>query len=281
MTLDLQAACATAQTLAKQAGALLREALELPLTIDYKAATDMVTQFDRQSEALIVAGIRAAYPDHAIVGEEGGGTGQSTAPEPTAPEPFCWYIDPLDGTTNFTHRLPHFAVSIGLAGADGAPVVGVVYNPSRDECFSAIKGGGAWLNGKSIHVSAVDQIEQALLVGGFPYDKWSSADNNSEEWNSFLLRTQGLLCSGSAALDLSYVAAGRVEGFWEPRLHPWDVMAGMLIVTEAGGRVSNYRGLMDGVYEGQRIVASNGLIHERMLTIIMMGSLAPRPAKRP
>ncbi len=272
MTLDLLAARDTAEILAKQAGTLLREALELPLTVDYKAATDMVTQFDRQSEALIVAGLRVAYPDHAIVGEEGGGTGLANVPNS-----YCWYIDPLDGTTNFTHRLPHFAVSIGLAGPEGTPVVGVVYNPSRDECFSAIKGGGAWLNGKPIHVSAVDQVEHALLIGGFPYDKWSSADNNSEEWNSFLLRTQGLLCSGSAALDLSYVAAGRVEGFWEPRLQPWDVMAGMLIVTEAGGRVSNYRGLMDGVYDGQRIVASNGLIHERMLTIIMMGSLAPRP----
>lgn len=271
MTFDLQAALQTAEGLARCAGTLLHDAIELPRTLTYKSAIDIVTEFDRQSEALIVAGLREAYPDHFIVGEEGGGTGA-----PTEAGAYCWYIDPLDGTTNFVHRIPHYAISIGLA-LNGEPVAGVVYDPSLNECFTAVKGEGARMNGKSIRVSTIKDIEQSLIIGGFPYDKWTNPDNNSDEWNSFLLRTQGMLCTGSAALDLSYVAAGRVEGYWEPVLKPWDLMAGALIVQEAGGRISNYRGLMDGVYEGQRIVSSNGLVHERMLTIIMMGTLAPRP----
>ncbi len=273
MTLDLNAALNTAETLAKSAGALLHSAMDLPRTLTYKSAIDLVTEFDPQSEALIVAGLRDAYPDHFIVAEEGSGTGV-----PTDPGAYCWYIDPLDGTTNFTHHIPHYAVSIALTLA-GEPTLGVIYDPSMDECFTAIKGGGAHLNGKPIHVSQIADMEQAMIISGFPYDKWTNPSNNSEEWNVFVLRTQGMLCTGSAALDLSYVAAGRAEGYFEAGLKPWDLMAGALLVQEAGGRISNYRGLMDGVYEGKQIVSSNTLVHERMLTILMMGTMAPRPNK--
>jgi len=275
MSVNLQAALATAETLAKRAGALLRSA-DLPRTVDYKSATDLVTEYDRQSEVLITDGIRAAYPDHAIVGEESSASG-ATADRPDAP--YRWYIDPLDGTTNFVHGWPHYCVSIALCQTDKTPIVGVLYDPWRDECFTAIRGGGALLNGSPIHVSATADIERSLLVTSFANDKWHNPDNNTDEWTQFILRAQAMRCSGSSALDLAYVAAGRVDGSWQLNLKPWDVLAGLLIVQEAGGRISSYRGTLDGIYDGQKVVASNGLIHERLLTIIMMGSLAPRPVR--
>lgn len=272
MTIDLEHTLAVAEALARQAGAILREAAGRPRQIEYKGVIDMVTQYDRECEALIVSGLRAAFPDLLIIGEEGTGKGEPPAGR------YCWYIDPIDGTTNFAHHYPHFCTSIGLVDPDGAPLLGVVYEPSRDECFTAYRGGGARLNGRPMHVSAVDKLDHALLLSGFPYDRWTNPDNNGEEWSEVVRRSQSLLCDGSAALDLCYVAAGRAEAYWEPDCKPWDVTAGIAIVLEAGGRISNYRGTLDGAYLGHKIVASNGLVHERLLTVLMMGPLAPRPA---
>jgi myo-inositol-1(or 4)-monophosphatase len=272
MPFDLDAALIVAEQLARRAGAFLRDALQHPRQISYKGAINLVTESDRQSEALIVGGLLDAFPNHHIVGEEGGGCG---APIDSAP--YRWYVDPLDGTTNFAHGIPHFAVSLALAGRDDRPLLGVVYDPMRDECFHAVEGKGAALNGRSIRVSAVSDLSDAALATGFPYDRRSNPDNNVEEFTSFLMRTQSISRMGSAALNLCYVAAGRFDGYWEMRINPWDVLAGLICVTEAGGRVSNYRGQLDGLYQGREIVASNSLIHERMLTVIVLGPDAPRP----
>ncbi|MEP7288976.1 MAG: inositol monophosphatase family protein [Chloroflexota bacterium] len=274
MTLDLNAALAVADQLARRAGVLLREGAQRPRNISYKGVLDLVTDTDKASEAMIVEGLQSAYPDHGIVGEEGS---QIKAADASAP--YYWHVDPLDGTTNFAHGIPHFSTSIALAGPDGLPVVGVIYDPIRDECFHAVKGQGATLNGKPIHVSPESDLSKSTLSTGFPRDRWTNPDNNIEEMVNFLMRARTVSRLGSAALDLCYVAAGRFGGFWEPRIHSWDVMAGLLCVTEAGGRVSNYHGQREGVYEGDEVVASNGLIHDRMLTVLVLGNAAPRPGK--
>ncbi len=272
MPIDLDAALALAEQLARRAGALLLDGLSRPREVHYKGAVDLVTEFDRKSEALITAAIRAAYPDHHIVGEEGGGQG---APVETAP--YRWYIDPLDGTANYAHGIPYFSVSIALSSPDDVPLVGLVYDPSRDECFRAARGRGAWRNGQPIHVSAVADLAHAALVSGFPLDRRVNPDNNLDKWSNFLVRTQSLSRMGSAALNLSYVAAGRFDGFWEMRINPWDVQAGLLLVEEAGGRITNFTGQLDGVYRGRELVTSNGLIHAQMLTVLERGDQAPRP----
>lgn len=271
MSLDLSKTLATAESIARQAGALLREAMGKPRQIEYKGAIDIVTQYDKQAESLIVVGLRESFPDHLIVGEEGTGEGVQTLGH------YTWIIDPIDGTTNFAHGLPHFCTSIGLADPEGKPLLGVIYDPSRDECFKAVRGGGAFLNDTRLKVSDIRDASQALVLSEFPYSKWTDPDNNSDEWAQMLLRTQASISSGSAALDLCYVAAGRVDAFWVQGCKPWDVCAGIVLVEEAGGRISNYRGTMDGVYTGVRIVATNKHIHERILTILMMGPMAPRP----
>ena len=271
MPLDLNAALAIADDLAHRAGVLLRDAVLRPRQIDYKGVINLVTESDRASEALIVGGLRDAYPEHGIVGEEG----SSFSPSGEGPI-YRWHVDPLDGTTNFAHGIPHFSVSIGLSGSDGSPLVGLVYDPIRDECFSAIKGHGATLNGKPLHVSVETELARSVISTGFPYDRWINPNNNTTQFHNFILRAQAVSRMGSAALDLSYVAAGRMEGFWEPRINSWDVMAGLAIVTEAGGRISNYHGRVDGLYEGREVVASNGMIHEQMLAIIALDEVAPR-----
>jgi myo-inositol-1(or 4)-monophosphatase len=272
MTLDLSSVLIVAEKIARRAGFLLREASQRPKQIDYKGAINLVTETDRQSEALIKSNLLAAFPDHHVVGEESGGTGA-----PIEIAPYRWYIDPLDGTTNFAHGIPHFSVSIAMAGPDDKPLVGVVYDPTRDECFTAVAGQGAMLNGQPIHVSSISDLGQAALVTGFPYDRRTNPDNNIEEFTAFLMRTQAVSRTGSAALNLSYVAMGRFEGYWEMRVNPWDVQAGILLVQEAGGHVSNYRGKPDGIYLGGEVIASNGLLHERMLSVIILGNDAPRP----
>jgi myo-inositol-1(or 4)-monophosphatase len=274
MALDLVAAADLAESLARRSGPILVEALQRPREVSYKGVVDLVTEFDKQSEKMIVGGILDAYPDHHIVGEEGGGQG---APIETAP--YRWYIDPLDGTSNFAHGIPHFAVSIALAGPDDRPLMGIVFDPNRGEMFRAIKGQGATLNGKPMRVSAIPDISQAAMVTGFPHDRWTNPDNNLEEFSSFLVRAQSVSRMGSAALNLCYVAAGRFDGFWEMRVNLWDIEAGLLLVTEAGGRLSDYHGREDLLYKAQQVVASNGLIHDRMLTIIVLGKDAPRPGK--
>lgn len=272
MTLDLNSVLAVTEKVARRAGILLREASQHPQQIDYKGAINLVTETDRQSEALIKRELLAAFPYHHVVGEESGGTGA-----PIEVAPYRWYVDPLDGTTNFAHGIPHFAVSIAMSGPDDKPLVGVVYDPMRDECFSAAAGQGAALNGQPIHVSSISDLAQAVLATGFPYDRWVNRDNNIEEFTAFVMRTQAVSRMGSAALNLCYVAAGRFDGYWEMRLNPWDVQAGILIVQEAGGQVSNYRGKLDSVCQGGELVSSNGLLHERMLSVIILGNDAPRP----
>ena len=271
MSFDLETALAVAETLARRAGILLREAVQRPRQIDYKGVTDLVTDSDRACEALIVGGLCRAFPTHGIIGEEGSNFG--------ADAQFRWHVDPLDGTTNFAHGIPHFSTSIALSDAENVPLLGVVYDPIRDECFTAIKGQGALLNGRPIHVSPVMDLSHAVVATGFPKDRWTNPDNNTAQLAQFIRRAQAVARLGSAALDLCYTAAGRIEGFWEPRIYSWDVMAGLCCVLEAGGRASNYQGQREGLFEGREVVASNGLIHEQLLEVLKLGDAAPLPAQ--
>lgn len=244
--------------LAKGAGAILRERFGQPHEIHYKGAIDMVTEADRAAEHLIANRIRSAYAGHDLLGEEGsrGDPGGS---------PYRWVIDPLDGTTNFAHGLPTFAVSIALEER-GNPVVGVVYDPMRDELFAARSGGGATLNGAPIQISGVGSLIGAITVTGFSYDL-AIRDHQAETWRRFLTRVQAIRQTGSSALNLAYLAAGRLDGYWEWGILPWDVSAGALLVTEAGGSVTDMRGGMFRT-EDREIVASNGAIHASMIAVI-------------
>jgi len=242
---------------ARDAGRLLREELGGTRHIRHKRSLiDLVTEMDQRAETLIVDRLLGAFPDHAVLAEEGGAT--------DGPSPYRWLIDPLDGTTNYTHGLPIFAVSVALERA-GVVELGVAYDPSRDECFVAERGHGATLNGEAIRVSGVDTLDQALLVTGFPYDIRTTAATNLPEYAALSVRAQAVRRLGSAVIDLCWVACGRLEGFWELALGPWDMAAGGLIVGEAGGRVTSVRG---GPWhlEGPGILASNGLVHDAILS---------------
>ncbi|MCC6191480.1 MAG: inositol monophosphatase [Anaerolineales bacterium] len=242
---------------AREAGALLREGFGQATRVEHKGAIDLVTDYDRQAEALILARLRAAFPEHAINAEESGRTAGSARE---------WLVDPLDGTTNFAHGFPQFAVSLALT-EHGRLTVGVVYDPLRDELFAARSGQGATLNGAAIRVSAVRSLDQALLTTGFPYDIRTNPRNNLAEFTRFQLRCQAVRRPGAAALDCAWVAAGRADGYWELRVSPWDVAAGALIAREAGGRVTSPAGGDD--FLGQdAIVVSNGLIHAEMLAVL-------------
>jgi myo-inositol-1(or 4)-monophosphatase len=240
---------------AREAGAILLSEADRPVKITYKGEVDLVTEADRKSEAAVVARLRSHFPLHAIVGEEGGEGGAPAGAR------YCWYVDPLDGTTNFAHGYPCFAVSIGLL-EEGEPLVGVVLDPSRDELFTAMRGEGAYLNSKRIHVSNVEELAKSLVATGFPTHKRSSNPNINYYWQ-YTLRSHGVRRDGSAALDLCSVACGRFDGFWEFGLKSWDTAAGMLLVREAGGMVTDFRGRPYnlGDYE---ILASNGHIHTEM-----------------
>ncbi|MBN1955753.1 MAG: inositol monophosphatase [Anaerolineae bacterium] len=260
--------------IAREAGALVREAF--PLTalraVDFKGEVDPVTATDVAAESLIRARLRERYPAHRILAEEGGGDAWQE------PGPPIWLVDPLDGTNNFAHGFPHVAISLGLV-VDGAPVVGVVHDPLRDETFAAAAGWGATRNGAPIRVSGVALLAEGFLATGFPYDRRRAADNNTARLDHFLRRSQGVRRAGAAALDLAYVAGGRFDGFWEFRLSPWDVAAGLLIVREAGGRATDFCGSPDCL-SGAEIVASNGRIHEQMLLVVREGVRAPLPLQR-
>lgn len=250
-----------AQNSARAAGKLLCEAYDQPRQITYKGVVDLVTQADRDAETIIIQSLKAAFPDHNILSEESGTVAGTNG--------YKWIIDPLDGTTNFAHGFPVFAVSIALHGPDGL-VVGVVYDPMRDECFSAASGEGAWLNGKPIQPSAVDQLEAALVVSGFPYNRHTAPDNNSAAFAAFIRRAQGVRRVGAAALDLAYVACGRLDGYWESPINSWDIAAGMLLVKEAGGMITTYQADADdeAVLRKGQIVASNGHIHQAMIATL-------------
>ncbi|HEY2388959.1 MAG TPA: inositol monophosphatase family protein [Candidatus Binatia bacterium] len=243
-----------------EAGALLRATWRNAQTIHYKGAVDIVTETDRQVEALVGARLRAAFPDHLIVAEE---ASSGVALQPPPDDAYVWYLDPLDGTTNFAHAYPHFAVSLAL-GRGTDLLLGIVHDPLREETFVGRRAGGAELNGEPIRISPIDQLEHALLGTGFPYDRREHRDFYLGFAADFMSAAQGIRRNGSAALDLCYVACGRLDGFWEWKLHPWDVAAGTLIVREAGGAVSDFHGAAFDLY-GQQTLASNGRVHGAMV----------------
>lgn len=241
--------------LAYRAGALLRAAAERERSLEAKQHSDIVSDADKASEALVLGAIRERFPGHAILAEESGasaGTGGDT-----------WVVDPLDGTLNYVHGFPFYCVSIALV-RDGEPQIGVVFDPVRGELFAAERGAGARANGRRLHVSATPALDAALLTTGFPYSRFSQPDNNLREFARLSLRAREIRRSGSAALELCYVAAGRSDGHWELELNAWDLAAGALIVREAGGVVSDWRG-RPWALEERRVVASNGHIHAELL----------------
>lgn len=259
--LDLLDVLKIAESIAQRAGDILREAYSQPRQIEYKGVVNLVTQADRASEQVIVSALQEAFPAHAVTAEEGG--------ERSGKGGLTWLIDPLDGTTNFAHGFPVFAISMALRDAERV-LVGVIYDPMRDECFTAAFGHGAMLNGRPIRVSDVPHMGQGLLATGFPYDRQTADDNNTAAFSLFIRRCQGIRRAGAAAIDLAYVACGRLDGYWEMRMQPWDIAAGTLIVREAGGKATTYEGNEqdDTLLAGGKIVASNGLIHHEMLAAI-------------
>jgi myo-inositol-1(or 4)-monophosphatase len=251
-----------AEGIARKAGALLRGFYEKGVATEYKGDVDLVTEADRASEALIRERLAAAFPGHGIFGEEG--TRDQMESE------FRWYVDPLDGTTNFAHGFPAFCVVLGLerrkaglaADADGEMVAGVIYDPLRDEMFSGERGRGAWLNGRQIRVSKNATLQESLIATGFPSHKRHRSPN-VHFYQEFTLRSHGVRRAGSAALDMAYVACGRLDGFWEFKLNPWDTSAGYLLVEEAGGTVTH----LDGgrfTLDSREVLATNGLIAGEM-----------------
>lgn len=263
--MDLDHILRTAESIARDAGALLMDGFGREKDIQTKSSTiDFVTQFDLAAEALIVERLRAAFPDHCFVGEEGA--------DEVGALPYTWYVDPLDGTNNFSHGFPVFCVSIALYDRD-TPLAGVIYDPTRDECFTAAAGRGAWLTGADgrtnpLRVSAIQPLAQSLLATGFPYDVHTSPLDNGAYVARFIKRAFGLRRAGSAALDMAYVAAGRLDGYWEFKVSPWDVAAGILMVREAGGVVTQIAGGPLPLSPKMHILADNGLIHDEMLAVI-------------
>jgi myo-inositol-1(or 4)-monophosphatase len=254
-----------AAEIAREAGARLREFFEAGVKTEYKGDVDLVTVADRSVEKLIRTRLGEAFPEHGIYGEEG--TRDRLEGE------YRWYVDPLDGTTNFAHAFPQFCVSMGLEhrpvgtapDEDGALVAAVIYDPMRDELYTAERGQGAFLNGKPMRVSRVPVLAESLLATGFPSRKRHDSPN-IHFYHEFTLRSHGVRRAGSAALDLAYVAAGRLECFWEFNLNPWDTAAGILLVTEAGGLVTDFSGEPYRL-DSREILASNGLIHEELVSL--------------
>lgn len=246
-----------AKDLAREAGAILRSGFGSAGPVVHKGTIDLVTDFDLRSEKLLVEGLRGAFPEDPILAEEGGGASGDRR----------WLIDPLDGTTNFAHGLPIFCVSMAYA-EDGVVRLGVVYDPMRDELFEGMQGAGARLNGRAVRVSEMAELDQSLLVTGFPYDIRSSSETNLDHFADFAVRAVGVRRLGSAALDLAYVASGRFDGYWELRLSPWDWAAGLLLVKEAGGRITRLDGDEDILRPPTSIVASNGRIHDAILQVL-------------
>jgi myo-inositol-1(or 4)-monophosphatase len=244
------------ENLARQAGAILRAGYDREHEVNYKSLIDLVTEVDHQSEAFILNEIQTRFPGHAILAEESG--------ELQGSKDDLWHIDPLDGTVNYAHNIPIFCVSIGYAHK-GVTRLGVVYDPMRDECFSAERGRGAWLNGQPLRASSASELVHGLLVTGFPYDTWNTSEDNFINFVRFAKMTQGVRRLGSAAIDLCYVAAGRFDGFWELSLKAWDVAAGGLIAEEAGALVTNVYGGPDYISTPQSILAATPGLHPLML----------------
>jgi myo-inositol-1(or 4)-monophosphatase len=254
-----------AEGIARQAGALLRGFYAKGVATEYKGDVDLVTEADRASEQLIVEKLKAAFPTHGVYGEEGTRSGLDSE--------YRWYVDPLDGTTNFAHGFPAFCVVLGLerravdAGSsndqDGEMVAGVIYDPLRDEMFSVERGKGAWLNHRRISVSKTRTLQESLTATGFPSKKRHDSPN-IHFYNEITLRSHGVRRAGSAALDMAYVACGRLDGFWEFNLNPWDTSAGYLLVEEAGGSVTHFDGGRFTL-DSREVLATNGLIKGEMV----------------
>jgi myo-inositol-1(or 4)-monophosphatase len=244
-----------------EGGRVLMQRFGSSLTISHKGEIDLVTEADREAEAAIVAVIRGTFPRHDILAEE--------ADYGHCESAYRWIIDPLDGTTNYTHGFPWFAVSIALE-VSGEIRLGVVYNPFHRELFYAGKDEGAFLNDVQIRVSKTSRLDRAMLAPGFPYDRKTSPVNNYDHFLNFQQAAQACRRVGAASLDLAYVAAGRLDGYWEMKLKPWDVAAGQLLVAEAGGRATDFNGMPMEI-SGSEYLASNGLIHESMMTVLQHG----------
>jgi myo-inositol-1(or 4)-monophosphatase len=247
------------QRLAHGAGDIVRLGYESVHQVDYKGEIDLVTEVDCQSEAFLLGEIQRLFPGHQIISEEAGLTPGRGIDQ--------WYVDPLDGTVNYAHGIPIFSVSIAYARA-GVVIMGVVYDPMRDELFSAEREQGARCNGRRLHVSQAKDLGRSLLVTGFPYDAWSTPHNNLEYFGRFIRMTQGVRRLGSAALDLCYVAAGRFDGYWELSLAPWDMAAGSLVAAEAGARVTDLKGQPHTLIPPLALVAAPPALHEKILTVL-------------
>ncbi|MCA9882009.1 MAG: inositol monophosphatase [Anaerolineae bacterium] len=263
--MDLSAFRDVAIDIAREAGKTALDYFKRPLVFDTKAnVNDIVTEGDKATEVVIVDQISQHFPEHYIHGEEGGGQGADVA----AAE-YHWYVDPIDGTTNYAHRLHYWCTSIALTTPDRQPLVGVLYAPVMNELYVAVKGQGATLNGQPIQVAARTDLSECIVVSGFPYDRKTNPDNNQAEWSAFAPQVRGLRRLGSAALDMGHIAAGRTDGYWERSLNPWDTLAGMLLVTEAGGKVTDYAGEPDPQNKPQgRYLASNGHVHQQMVDVL-------------
>ena len=271
-----------ASQIAREAGARLREFYAQGVETEYKGDVDLVTVADRTVEKLIRTRLGEVFPEHGVYGEEGTRDRMEGA--------LRWYVDPLDGTTNFAHGFPQFCVSMGLehrpadlaAGSDGTLVAGIIYDPLRDELFTAERGRGAQLNGKSIRVSRIAQLAEALLATGFPSRKRHSSPN-IHFYQELTLRSHGVRRAGSAALDLAYIACGRLDAFWEFNLNPWDTAAGILLIEEAGGRITDFSGRAYRL-DSREVLASNGLLHDELLRcfddMFAGRNLAPIPTPR-
>ena len=246
------------ESLARQAGAILRAGFGHDNKVYFKGEIDLVTDVDHKSEAFLIDEIQRHFPDHRIVAEESGLSAGAAR--------YTWYIDPLDGTVNFAHGLPGFAVSIGYA-EEGIMRLGVVYDPIREECYSAERERGAWLNGQPIRVSEASSLDQSLLVTGFSYDIRTNPQNNLDYFEYFMLHSQGVRRFGAAALDLCYVACGRLDGYWEISISPWDLAGGGLVAEMAGARVSAVSGDPDYISEPCSILATAPLIYPQMLEV--------------
>lgn len=249
-----------ASTAAMEAGKILRQGFGNVKQISYKGVADLVTEYDHKSERLILARLQSLYPHHSFRAEESGFTSSYE------PSHFEWLVDPLDGTTNYAHGFPFFAVSIALLEG-GQPIVGVVFDPLRDELFAASSTTKATLNGDPIRVSSTSRMKHSLLATGFPYNVRSLEKNNLSEFSRISLRAQGIRRAGAAALDLSYTACGRLDGYWELQLQPWDMAAGALVLQSAGGTVTDISG-GDNWLSNPSIAASNGKIHSELLTAL-------------
>ncbi len=245
--------------IAKQAGAIIREGFGKKLSIDFKTdEANLVTNIDKASEKLIMDFIRKEYPTHSIIAEESGSSKNSSE--------YTWVIDPLDGTTNFAHGFPIFSVSIGLQ-KNGETIIGVIYDVMRDVIYSAEKGSGTYENGKKIFVNSNSILSQSLLVTGFAYNREDEYREAIKKFGNMLTASRGVRRLGSAAIDFCYVANGVFEGFWEAKLAPWDVCAGLLIVEEAGGKTSDFNGNKVKI-DSDSFLATNGKVHSKMLEVL-------------